>query len=167
MTTNLSTQIRPGTYSIDLTRSTCTLVATHAFGLKPVTATVAVGGGTVTVGTDPAACSASAHLDAATFTSDDPRRNKDVRGKRFLDAESFPAIGFRSTGCTPRELTGVLSVRGTDSEVTLQLGDVSRTAGGYRCTASCTIDRVTAGVKGGRGIIARPVRITLDIHLTA
>ena len=128
MTTNLSTDIRPGTYSIDLARSTCRLRAAHVFGLKPVEATMAIRSGTITIAADPGRSTASAELDAGSFTSDDPRRNKDVRGKRFLDAARHPVIAFRSTGCTRTpdgwRLAGVLRVRGRDSEVALALEDV-------------------------------------------
>ncbi len=171
MTTNLSTELRPGTYAIDLARSTCRLTATHAFGLKPVEATMAIRAGTITIAADPARSTASAELDAATFHSDDPRRNKDITGKRFLDAAGHPVIAFRSTGCVRSasgwQLAGVLRVRGHDSEVTLVLDGMEPTADGYRCVARCTIDRVVAGVKGGRGIIARPIHLELDIHATA
>lgn len=169
MTTSLA--LKPGTYTIDLTRSTCTLTAAHAFGLKPVTATMAIHGGTVTVGADPARSSASARIDAASFRSDDPRRDKDIRGKRFLAVAEHPVIAFRSTACARSgdgwELTGVLSVRGADSEVTLTIDTFEPTEDGYRCTARCTLDRVAAGVKAGRGIIARPVHLALDVHATA
>jgi polyisoprenoid-binding protein YceI len=170
MTTNLSTDIRPGTYTIDLTRSACRLTATHAFGLKPVEATVALRTGTVTVAADPARSTASAELDAATFRTDDPRRDKDIRGKRFLDVADHPVIAFRSTGCTRSaagwQLTGVLRVRGHDSEVTLLVDGAERLADGYRFTAHGTFDRVTAGVRAGRGIIARPIRLDLDVTAT-
>jgi polyisoprenoid-binding protein YceI len=168
MTTNLSTDLRPGTYTIDQTQSTCTLHAAHAFGLKPVTATMAIRAGTVTIGADPARSSASAQLDAATFRSDDPKRDRDIRGKRFLAADSHPVIAFRSTGCARAaagwQVTGVLSVRGTDSEVTLTLGTVEPATTGYRCTASGTLDRVAAGIKAGRGIIARPVHLEFEVY---
>jgi len=168
MTTNLSTDLRPGTYSIDQNHSTCTLHAAHAFGLKSVTATMAIRAGTVTIGADPARSSASAQLDAATFRSDDPKRDKDIRGKRFLAVADHPVIAFRSTGCVRAaagwQLTGVLSVRGTDSEVTLTLDTIEPAAAGYRCTASCTLDRVAAGVKAGRGIVARPVHLEFEVY---
>ena len=171
MTMNLSTDLKPGTYTIDLARSTCRLDAAHAFGLKPVAATMAIRAGTVTIGADPVASSASASLDAASFRSDDAKRDKDIRGKRFFDAARHPVVSFRSTGCeraaTGWRMTGVLSVRGTDSDVTLAITGLAPTADGYRCTATCTIDRVTAGVRAGRGIVARPVRITLEIHAVA
>ena len=170
MTTQLSTDIRPGTYTIDPARSTCELHATHAFGLKPVTAALAVRGGTVTVAADLPRSSASAEIDAGSFRSDDARRDRDITGRRFLDAANHPVIGFRSTGVALRsgawEITGVLNVRGRDSTVTLAVDSCKRDGDGYRIVASCALDRATAGVTAGRGIIARPVRITLDVHVT-
>ena len=167
MTTELRTTLRPGTYTLDPRRSTCRLDATHVFGLKPVAATVDLRGGTVTVARDLAASTASAELDAATFRSDDARRDKDVTGKRFLDVARHPAIAFRSTGFRRSEsgwlLDGILRVRGRDSEVTLKLSTAEPTADGCHFVATATVDRVAAGVGAGRAIIARSVRLTLDM----
>jgi polyisoprenoid-binding protein YceI len=171
MTTDVHTEIVPGTYSIDPARSACRLTATHVFGLKPVAATVAVRGGTVTVATEPGASTASAVLDADSFRSDDPRRDKDITGKRFLDAARHPVIGFRSTRfhreASGWQLTGVLRVRGHDSEVTLAVEVAEPTADGCRFVATGTVDRVAAGVPAGRAMIARPVRLTLDLQAVA
>ncbi|NMO51280.1 YceI family protein [Actinoplanes sp. TBRC 11911] len=164
MTTNLSTQIRPGTYTIDPDRSTCRLIATHVFGLKPVDATMTVHQGTITVADDPARSTASAEIATASFRSDDAKRNRDIRGKRFLDAVRFPVIAFRSTGFDDGRLTGVLNVRGQDSPVTLELGTAEPTGDGCRFTATCTVDRVAAGVKTGRAIVGRTVHISLDLY---
>ena len=170
MTTNVHTTARPGTYTIDPARSTCRLTATHVFGLKPVTATVALRGGTVTVAAEPAASHASALLEAASFRTDDARRDRDVTGRRFLDAARFPVIGFRSTGCRAVaggwQLTGILRVRDHDTEVTLALRSAEATADGCRFTATATVDRVAAGITAGRAIIARPVLIDLELHTT-
>ncbi|GAB2616957.1 hypothetical protein Aab01nite_30040 [Paractinoplanes abujensis] len=167
MTTPLRTSLRPGTYTLDPRRSTCRLDATHVFGLKPVTATVGLRGGTVTVAGDLTASSASAVLDAGTFHSDDERRNSDVTGRKFLDAARHPTIAFRSTGCRPGEsgwwLDGILRVRDRDSDVTLQISTAESTADGCHFVATATIDRVAAGVGAGRAIIARRVRLTLDM----
>jgi polyisoprenoid-binding protein YceI len=166
MNTELSTEIRPGTYSIDSTRSTCSLVATHAFGLMPVKATVAISGGTVTLTTDPARYSASATLAAASFRSGSKLRDRDV-STRFLGSAHYPQIAFRSTGFDGRRITGVLSVRGTDSPVTLDITSWASTGNGYRASATTEIDRITAGVKAGRGMVARKVRLTLDVVVNA
>lgn len=166
MNTELSTQIRPGTYSIDPSRSTCSLVATHAFGLMPVTATVAISGGTVTLTSDPARYTASATLAAASFQSGDRRRDGDIT-KRFLNAANYPQIAFRSTGFDGRRMTGVLSIRGTDSPVTLDITAWAPDGNGYRASATTEIDRIAAGVKAGRGMVARKVRLTLEVVVDA
>ena len=170
MTTHLSTDIRPGTYTIDPARSACRLTATHAFGWKPVTATLAVRGGTVTVAADLPRSSASAEIDAGSFHSDDSRRDRDITGRHFLDVATHPVIAFRSTGLVWRagvwQMAGVLSVRGRDSQVTVTVAACTPAGEGYRIMAAGELDRVAAGVRAGRGIIARPVRIALDIYVT-
>ena len=141
--------------------------------LRPqaVRATVALRGGTVTVAAGTENSTASALLDAAGFRTDDPRRDKDVTGKRFLDAARHPMIALRSTGCyrdaDGRRLAGVLRVRGRGSEVDLALDMAEATADGVHFVATGTLDRVTVGVAAGRAMIARQVRVTLDVHATA
>ena len=166
MNTELSTEIRPGTYTIDPSRSTCRLVATHAFGRMPVNATVAISGGTVTLTTDPARYTASATLAAASFRSGNQRRDGDIT-KRFFDSAHYPQIAFRSTGFDGRRVTGVLSVRGTDSPVVLEITGWASTGTGYRASATTEIDRIAAGVKAGRGMVARKVRLTLEVVVNA
>ncbi|GAA4590147.1 polyisoprenoid-binding protein YceI [Actinoplanes octamycinicus] len=167
MTTNTLNELRSGTYTIDPARSGCRFTARHAFGLKPVHGTMPVLGGTVTVAADPARSIASAELDAAGFTTDDPRRDRDVRGPRFLDTERHPEIGFRSTRCLLGpdgwQVAGVLSVRGGSCEVVLAVDSGEPVADGYRFTARCVVDRVAAGVRSGRGLIQRTVEIVLDV----
>jgi hypothetical protein len=100
MTQHISrhTGIRPGTYLIDPARSTIEFTGTHVFGLKPVKGTMTVRSGTVVVAADERRSTVSAEIDAASWTSDDERRNRDVRGKRFLNVEAHPVVAFRSTG---------------------------------------------------------------------
>jgi polyisoprenoid-binding protein YceI len=173
MTDNLrtSTEIRPGTYLVDAARSTVRFTATHVFGLKPVDGTMAVRSGTVVVAGEPRRSTVSAELDAGSFTTDDERRNRDVRGKHFLDAARHPAIGFRSTrvvhGSGGWQIIGVLSVRGGSTEVTLDLTGVEPTVDGYRLTATTTVDRVAAGVRTGRLIVGRYLDITINLCITA
>ncbi|MBB2942780.1 polyisoprenoid-binding protein YceI [Actinoplanes lutulentus] len=165
---NTLIDISAGTYRIDPARSVCRLVATHAFGLHPVTGTMAVSGGTVTVAEDPERSIASAELDAASFTTDDPRRDRDIRGRRFLNTADHPEIGFRSTRCRRVadgwQLIGVLAVRGGTCEVVLDLSPAEAAGDGFRLVARCAVDRVAAGVGAGRPVIGRTVRVELDIH---
>jgi polyisoprenoid-binding protein YceI len=169
--TDMRTDIRPGTYTIDTTRSAVRFTATHVFGLKPVDGRMTIRSGTVMVADEPARSTVSAEVDAASWTSDDERRNADIRGKRFLDAERFPVIGFRSTRLARTavgwQIVGVLSVRGGSTEVTLDLTETAMTANGYRFTATTTVDRVAAGVSAGRAIIGRFLTVSLAVVVTA
>jgi polyisoprenoid-binding protein YceI len=169
--TNTITEIRPGTYHIDPARSAVHFTATHVLGLKPVRGTMALRSGVVTVAGEPRRSTVSAEIDAASWTTDDERRNRDVRGRKFLDTGRYPDIGFRSTrisgGPGGWEVTGVLGVRGGSCEVTLRLGEAAPVADGYRFTATTTVDRVAAGVTAGRAIIGRHVDVTLSIVVTA
>jgi polyisoprenoid-binding protein YceI len=165
----LEAGIRPGTYRIDTGRSTVRFTATHVFGLKPVDGTFTVRGGTVVVAAEPGRSTVSAELDADSFTTDDPRRDKDVRGKRFLAAAAHPAIGFRSTGLRRDAdgwlLTGVLSIRGGSAPMDLTLVDAQPDGDGYRVRATAVVDRVAAGVAAGRALIGRHVRVTMDCRV--
>jgi polyisoprenoid-binding protein YceI len=165
--TNTITDIRPGTYTIDPARSAVRFTATHVLGLKPVHGTMTVRSGTVMVAEEPRRSTVSAEIDAASWTSDDDRRNRDVRGRKFLDAERHPVIGFRSTrltgGADGWEIAGVLSVRGGSCEVTLLLGDAGATADGYRFVATTRVDRIAAGVTGGRAVIGRHLDVALTV----
>ena len=156
--------ILEGTYRIDPGRSACRMVATHVFGLKPVHATMDLTGGTFTVAASPERSIASAELDAGSFRTDDPRRDKDIRGPRFLDVAAHPEIGFRSTRVEGSRLFGVLGVRGGGCEVVLDVSSVAAFDDGYRVVAACVVDRVAAGVRGGRAIIGRKVHVQLDLH---
>ena len=167
--TNTRTEIRPGTYTIDPARSAVTFTGTHVFGLKPVHGTMRITAGTVMVAAEPRRSTVSAELDAASWTTDDERRNRDVRQK-FLDVERYPVIGFRSTrvagGPGGWQIAGVLSVRGGSCEVTLRLGEAEPTADGLRFTATTRVDRVAAGVTTGRAIVGRYVDVTLTVQVT-
>jgi polyisoprenoid-binding protein YceI len=171
MTDNLrtSTDIRPGSYLIDTARSRAEFTATHFFGLKPVDGTMPIRSGTVVVADEPRRSTVSAELDAAGFTTDDPRRDRDVRGKRFLDAAAFPTIGFRSTrvvrAAEGGQIIGVLSVRGGSTEVTLQVTEVVPTVDGYRFTATTTVDRAAAGVRSP--VVGRLIQVRLTVVVTA
>ncbi|HEU4349915.1 MAG TPA: YceI family protein [Actinoplanes sp.] len=163
--TNTLIEIRPGTYTVDPGRSTVSFTATHVFGLKPVDGTMTIRSGTVMVAEELRRSTVSAEIDATSWRTDDARRDRDVRGKRFLDVTRHPVIGFRSTrvvgGDDGWQVVGELSVRGGSCEVPLTL---TRT-GPDRFTATARVDRVAAGVGGGRAIIGRYVDVTLEIAL--
>ena len=169
--TNTMTDLRPGTYTIDTARSAVTFTATHVFGLKPVHGTMTVRAGTVVVAEQARRSTVSAEIDVASWTTDDARRDRDVRGRKFLDAGAHPVIGFRSTrltrGADGWQILGELSVRGGSCEVTLAVTEVSATVDGCLVTATARVDRLAAGITTGRAIIGRWIDVTVTMCATS
>jgi polyisoprenoid-binding protein YceI len=165
MIADTRTALATGTYTIDAARSQVRFAATHSFGLGPVAGTVAVLDGTISVAADPAGCAVTARVDAASFTTDKPKRDKDIRSKRFLHTEQYPDMVFASDRLTADGdrwlLHGSLTIRGTTVPTTLE---ISGTAGadGCRFQAKTRIDRYAYRV-GPRGIIGRYLDVELDV----
>jgi polyisoprenoid-binding protein YceI len=158
--------IAPGTYRIDPKHTIIRFTTRHLFGLGGVRGTFAVRDGTVVVAADPRQSRATAVVDAASFDTGNPRRDKDVRSTNFLAAEAYPDISFTSTELAADAagnwtLTGSLTVRDATSNLTLILGDAS----GHRFRATTRIDRYAFGVTRGKGMAARYLDLDLDIVL--
>lgn len=163
--------IAAGTYTIDPSRTTVRFAVKEMWGLMTVRGGVAVTGGTVTVGAVPGASSASASLDLSSFASGNKRRDKDVTGPSFLDAGTYPAMEFTSTGLDEGgggwTLRGTLAARGTTAPVTLRLVDGRQTPDGCAFTATARVDRTALGVRRAVGFIARHVDVTIEVTATA
>ena len=97
MTTSTTPTIATGTYVIDAVSSSVTFEARHIFGLGPVQCSFAIRDGSIRIAADPAESSVDATLDAASFATNNPKRDKDIRSKRFLDVTTYPDITFAGT----------------------------------------------------------------------
>jgi polyisoprenoid-binding protein YceI len=149
---------------IDPARSTVRFCATHVLGLGPVEGTLAVVEGEV----DVERRTAWAVLDATSFSTGKPRRDKDVKDRRFLDVVRFPTIRFDSTALTGddgrRRLAGTLTVRDVTGPVTLDVVTARPIDGGHVVRATGVIDRRAFGVTAGRGLIGPRLTVTIDVH---
>jgi polyisoprenoid-binding protein YceI len=160
--------IAAGTYAIDTAASSVTFEARHIFGLAPVQCSFAIRDGSIRIAADPVESTVDATLDAGSFATDKPKRDKDVRSKRFLDVATYPDITFAGTirGTDADggwQLVGNLRVRDTTSPVAFRVTDiVPGAASGFRATATATVDRVTAGVRA-RGPVAKRVDVRLAV----
>lgn len=173
MITDTDPAIAAGTYLIDPAHSTVRFRVTHSFGLGPVSGTFDIRDGVLTVADDPGGSTVRARVDAGSFRTDKPRRDADVRGRRFLDADTFPTLDFRSAALARTDdgwqLRGDLTVRGVTAPVTLRLdgaepldGAAGPVAGGWRLRAAVRVDRYRYRV-GPRGVIARWLDADLDL----
>jgi polyisoprenoid-binding protein YceI len=160
-----------GTYRIDPARSRVRFTIKEAFGLQTTGGTFTVRDGTVVVATVPEQSTATATIDAASFTTDKARRDKTVVGKNFLDAATHPTITFATTRLAREDgrwvLHGVLGVRGSQCPVALTIGRAAATVDGCRFTATARVDRYATPVRAGRGLIGRYLDIELDVYAVA
>jgi polyisoprenoid-binding protein YceI len=154
-----------GRYGIDPARSSVTL-RTRLFGLHPLTASMSVYGGQLDV--DPAVprASVTAAISAASFTTDNPRRDHDIRSPRFFFADEYPELSFQAGRLSQDRgrwtLSGELTVREVTRPVALEIDSVQRAGKGFLAHASTRIDRVDFGLTIARWMGGR----IYDVELT-
>ena len=127
--------------------------------------------------TKPEAATVTAHIQAASISTGNDRRDTDLR-TNYLTVDSFPEITFTSTRVervAPDHLriTGNLTIRGITHPVVLDadVGGVLATARGRRTAFSATtsVKRQDYGISlnrfmEGAQIVGDDVRITIDVE---
>lgn len=164
-----TTELPPGTWTIDPARTTVTATA-KKLGLFSVPARLAVRSGRIEIGADGQVAAVEVVVDAASYESKNAKRNEHVRSDDFLDADQHPDIAFTATEVTETEAGyrshGTLSVKGTTSPLTIEISDIEHDAAQATLRASGSVDRVAAGVaKMPSFIIGRDIE--LEIAATA
>jgi polyisoprenoid-binding protein YceI len=138
-----------GRYTLDPVRSSLTL-RTRLFGLHSLPATMHIADGQIDV--DPAVprATVTATISAASFSTDNPRRDNDIRSPRSLHAGKYPQFSYRAGTLSQDHgrwtLAGELTVRDVTRPVTLQIDSVQVTDLGFRAHATTRIDRVAFGL---------------------
>jgi polyisoprenoid-binding protein YceI len=87
---------QPGEWIADLATSTVSFTVRN-FGLRSVTGQVPLVSARVTVGPSGQPVSVRAELDARGIDTGHPRRDRDLRGARFLATDRWPAITFQAS----------------------------------------------------------------------
>jgi polyisoprenoid-binding protein YceI len=155
-----------GHYRIDPVRSTVRFSTRHLFGLGPVSGTVSLREADFTV-TEPLSATVHAVLDAASFDTGNPRRDRDVRSAKYLDVTAYPDITFSSQQVRLQEgkwvAVGTLTAHGVAAPVDLTLDELRRDDGELILRASARIDRYAHQVTAGKGLAAR----WLTVEVTA
>src|SRR5258706_321280 len=127
----------------------------------------------------PEAASVTAHIQAATISTGNDRRDTDLR-QNYLAVDSFPEITFVSkrvekVGPDKLRISGDLTMRGITRPVVLDadIGGVLTTSRGRRTafSATTTIKRQDYGITRngfmeGAQIVGDEVRITIDVEAT-
>jgi len=172
MTTTITTPaIAAGTYTIDPARSRVAFAIKEMYGLLTVRGTIALRDGTIVVADQPAGASVRVRLDPGSIATGNKRRDRDVTGKNFVDAATYPDMAFAGTGVVRDAdgwtLTGDLTVHGTTAPVTLRLHDGRPSQGGYAFTATAVVDRTEFGVSRAVGFIGRTLDVTIEVVATS
>lgn len=161
------TEVTAGTYEIDATRSMVTYAGKHMFGLGTVSAELNVTSGEIRVAESETGCRVHATIDAASFTSDNARRDRDVT-ENFLQVATHPDIVFSSSAV--RRVGDRLLVEGTVTAhahtvpVEVTVHSIESEGGTIHVHAGASrLDRFAFGITNGRGMVGRFLDLELDV----
>ena len=179
--------LRPGDWIAD--PAACSLTfAVQNFRLRTVTGLIPLIGATVHVGPGGYPASIRAALDAAGIDTGHSRRDRDLRGKRFLAAERWPVITFEADdlrpgaaddlrpgaaddlrpGATAWTVTGTLTVKDARCPVRLDVAGFTIPADGAAVDLRATgrLDRRSAGVTAAPGFfVGHLISLSLAVRL--
>ncbi|HLE64289.1 MAG TPA: YceI family protein [Pyrinomonadaceae bacterium] len=124
---------------------------------------------------DIASSAVKATINAASISTGIKRRDAHLRSSDFLQADQHPNIQFQSSKVGPGKdrdmlaVTGLLTIRGMNKEIVLEVSEVdrSRSPDGEEVIYYCVtteIDRFAFGIKYGRGVIGRMVKVTINVQ---
>lgn len=156
----------PGTYRLDPSRSTVHADAKAMFGLLTVRGTFGLLDGDVIITADPANSSVRATIDAASYSSGNATRDKDVISPTLLDAPAYPQITFTGEGARPQGsgwvAPGLVTAHGVAVPADLTIDSVRDQAGTLRFHATAVLDRTQFGVTKKKGMVGQRVTVKID-----
>lgn len=138
-----------GRYILDPIRSSV-ILRTRLFGLESLHVAMYIAGGQIDV--DPAVprAAVAVTISAASFSTDNPRRDRDIRSPRFLHASTYPELSYRAGVLRQQHgrwaLAGELTVRDVTRPVTLDIDAVEPAGRGFRAHATTRVDRAGFGL---------------------
>ncbi len=141
---NTAQALPDGEWDLDPAATTITVTATK-MTFMAVPATLDVVSGRVTV-TNGAVTNAEVVADAASYTSSQKMRDKEVRGSRFLDAAQHPTITFSATNGSADQVDGQVSLKGKETPATFTISSLDVDGDTATFAATMTIDRSALGI---------------------
>jgi polyisoprenoid-binding protein YceI len=165
---NATTAVTPqlGRFEIDPSRSRISFRTRHLFGLAPVRGTFAIRSGTVEV-TEPVAQSRiHVEVDAASFRTGNPQRDRTVRAARYLDVRRHPVLTFdaSSVDTAGRVIDGNLTVGEITRPVRLVVTEFEATRGSVSARGSAHVDRFDFGLTAARGLAGRHLELSVEVQ---
>ncbi len=162
----------PGTYRLDPAKSRVHYTGKHMFGMGTVHATLTVQSGELRIGEPLATSSATVTVDAASFSSSNAKRDKDVRSARLLDVDRYPDITFASDSLQKTGdgwlVTGTVTAHGHTVPVHVRIDRVTDEDTGIRVHGRAEhLDRTAFGITGSKGMVGRFLDLELDAFAIA
>jgi polyisoprenoid-binding protein YceI len=164
--------LTPGTYRIDPTQSQVHYSGKHMFGMGTVRATFSIAGGELRVGDTLASSRTVVTVDATSFSSNNARRDNDVRSAGLLDVDRYPTITFESDSLRQAEdgwvAPGSVTAHGHTVPVDVRIDRATGEGAGIRLHGRAErLDRTAFGITGSRGMVGRYLNLELDVFATA
>jgi polyisoprenoid-binding protein YceI len=161
------TVLAPGAYRLDPARSQVHYSGKHMFGMGAVRATFTIEGGELRIGEPLAASSIVVTVDAASFSSGNTKRDKDVCSAGLLDVAEHPVITFASDSVQQAGdallVTGTVTAHGHTVEVDVHIDRITDESTGIRLHGRAEhLDRTDFGITGSRGMVGRYLDLELD-----
>ncbi len=162
-----------GEWIADLAASTVSFTVRN-FGLRSVVGQVPLVSASVTVGPSGQPVSVRAELDARGIDTGHRRRDRDLRGARFLATDRWPAITFQAISVQATgagwTIAGMLTVKDRDCPVRLDVGGAdiipNDPATSVNVCASARLDRRSVGVNSAPAfLIGHTILLSLAIRL--
>ena len=171
-TTGTASYVRPGDWAAD--PAACSLTfAVRNFVLGTVTGQIPLASATVHVDAGGHPVSIRAELDADGIDTRHRRRDRDLRGTRFLATGRWPVMRFEAASIQPDEtgwtVTGTLTVKDRQCPVRLDVASFTIPADDPEACvdlrATGRLDRRSAGVTAPGLLIGHLVTLSLAIRL--
>ena len=159
-----------GDYVLTNGSSSISFKTRHMYGLGRVKGHLSVRSGNLHVVEGIAGSAVNAVVEAASFTTHNPIRDRHVRSRMFLGVKKNPTWTYESNSVVQEGadlvVKGTFTVRGDSAPVSLMLDRVEATSSGELIiNAHGEVDRYALGVTTLRGMAAR--LLSFDIELTA
>ena len=171
----------PNQWRIDTAHSTAAFTVTHLMVSTVHGAFGKVSGLITYDGKDLSTLSADVTIDATSISTNNERRDADLRSPNFFDVATHPTLTFKSKKATAAgagkfKLVGDLTMHGVTKEVTLDVTAPSKIIKGMRgesrvgASASTKLNRqdfgltFNAAVEGVGAVVSDTVAITIDLE---
>jgi polyisoprenoid-binding protein YceI len=164
------TSVGAGIWTADLTRTRAGFAARHGFG-PTVHGTITVTGGTLDVGPDGQPRRFQATLDPASIDTGNARRDADLRGRRFLDVETYPLMEAAADGIDVAadgwRADAVLRVRRCEAPLRIAATlDILPTGAQLLVSGTARLDLHDAGIRVPGLMVRRFVDLSFSAQLT-